>query len=198
MNENYAQPEMPKNVKEGILKGMYKFKTSEKKNPKAKAHLLGSGTILNEVIKAAEILEKDYSVASDIWSITSYKNIHLDAQETDRWNMMHPSDEPKLSYVQTITKEESGVFISASDYVQLSSDAMAKWLPGPLHSLGTYGFGRSEGRTSLRDFFEVDAKHIVYATLYSLFKEGKIKIDAVKKAAKELNINPDKVNPAKA
>jgi pyruvate dehydrogenase E1 component len=112
--------------------------------------------------------------------------------------MMHPSDEPKLSYVQTITKEESGVFISASDYVQLSSDAMAKWLPGPLHSLGTYGFGRSEGRTSLRDFFEVDAKHIVYATLYSLFKEGKIKIDAVKKAAKELNINPDKVNPAKA
>jgi pyruvate dehydrogenase E1 component len=198
MNENYAQPEMPKNVKEGILKGMYKFKTSEKKNPKAKAHLLGSGTILNEVIKAAEILEKDYSVASDIWSITSYKNIHLDAQETDRWNMMHPSDEPKLSYVQTITKEESGVFISASDYVQLSSDAMAKWLPGSLHSLGTYGFGRSEGRTSLRDFFEVDAKHIVYATLYSLFKEGKIKIDAVKKAAKELNINPDKVNPAKA
>jgi pyruvate dehydrogenase E1 component len=198
MNENYAQPEMPKNVKEGILKGMYKFKTSEKKNAKAKAHLLGSGTILNEVIKAAEILEKDYSVSSDIWSITSYKNIHLDAQETDRWNMMHPADEPKLSYVQQITKEENGIFISASDYVQLSSDAMAKWLPGPLHSLGTYGFGRSEGRTSLRDFFEVDAKHIVYATLYSLFKEGKIKIDAVKKAAKELNINPDKVNPAKA
>ena len=198
MNENYAQPNMPEGAKEGILKGMYKFRTSELKNAKAQAQLLGSGTILNEVIKAADILEKDYKVTSNIWSVTSYKNLHLDAQETERWNMFNPDKEAKVPYIAEVTKGEEGVYIAASDYVQLSSDAMAKWLPGPLHSLGTFGFGRSEGRTSLRDFFEVDAKHIVYATLYSLMREGKIKADVVKKAQKELEINPEKLNPAKA
>jgi len=111
--------------------------------------------------------------------------------------MFNPDKEPRKPYIAQITEDDSGVFITASDYVQLSSDALAKWLPGPLHSLGTYGFGRSESRTSLRDFFEVDAKHIVYATLYTLMKEGKLKPEAVKKAQKELRINPDKPNPAK-
>lgn len=198
MNENYAQPNMPEGAKEGILKGMYKFRSSELKNAKAQAQLLGSGTILNEVIKASDILEKDYKVASNIWSVTSYKNLHLDAQETERWNMFNPDKEAKVPYIAGVTKGEEGVYIAASDYVQLSSDAMAKWLPGPLHSLGTFGFGRSEGRTSLRDFFEVDAKHIVYATLYSLMREGKIKAEVVKKAQKELEINPEKLNPAKS
>jgi len=203
MNENYAQPTMPSHpdIKEGILKGMYKFRASEKNNQgkeqKLKAHLLGSGTILNEVVRAADILEKDYKVSTDVWSVTSYKNLHLDAQETERWNMFNPDKEPRKPYIAQITEDDSGVFITASDYVQLSSDALAKWLPGPLHSLGTYGFGRSESRTSLRDFFEVDAKHIVYATLYTLMKEGKLKPEAVKKAQKELRINPDKPNPAK-
>ncbi|MEW6195767.1 MAG: pyruvate dehydrogenase (acetyl-transferring), homodimeric type [Bacteroidota bacterium] len=204
MNENYPQPLLPvvkpssaKDIKDGILKGMYRFKTSELKTPKAKAHLLGSGTILNEVIKAAEILEKDYKIASDIWSVTSYKNLHLDAQEIERWNMFNPDKEQKLPYISQITKDEKGVFIAASDYVQIIKDAIAKWLPGPLHSLGTFGFGRSEGRTSLRDFFEVDAKHIVYATLYSLMKEGSLKPEVVKKAQKELRINPEKANPAR-
>ncbi len=198
MNENYAQPEMPQGSKEGILKGMYRFKKSELKNAKGKVHLLGSGTILNEVIKAAEKLEKDYNVAADIWSVTSYKNLHLDAQETERWNMLNPGKDPRTPYVSEITKGENGVFIAASDFVQLSSDAIAKWLPGPLHSLGTFGFGRSEGRASLRDFFEVDTKHIVYASLHSLAKEGKIKTETVKKAQKDLGINPDKPNPAKS
>ncbi len=198
MNENYPQPEMPKDVKDGILKGMYRFKKSDLKNAKGKVHLLGSGTILNEVIKAAEKLEKDYNVAVDIWSVTSYKKLHLDAQETERWNLMNPDKEPKLPYISEITKGESGVFIAASDYIQLSSDAISKWLPGHLHSLGTYGYGRSEGRASLRDFFEVDEKHIVYASLHSLMKEGKLKPETVKKAQKELGINPDKPNPAKA
>ncbi len=198
MNENYPQPHMPDNVKDGILKGMYKFKSSDLKTPKAKANLLGSGTILNEVIKAAEILERDYKIASNVWSVTSYKNLHLDAQETDRWNMFNPDKEQKLSYIAQVTKDEKGVFIAASDYVQIMKDALAKWLPGPLHSLGTFGFGRSEGRESLRDFFEVDAKHIVYATLYSLMKEGSLKPEVVKKAQKELGINPDKPNPARS
>lgn len=200
MNENYPQPNMPDvpNIKEGILKGMYKFKQSDLKNAKASANLLGSGTILNEAIKAAEILEKDYKIATNVWSVTSYKNLHLDAQETERWNMLHPDQEPKTPYIAQVTKDENGIFVSASDYVQFLSDAVAKWLPSKLHSLGTFGFGRSEGRSSLRDFFEVDAKHIVYATLYSLMKEGKIKIDVVKKAQKDLGINPDKPNPAKS
>jgi pyruvate dehydrogenase E1 component len=205
MNENYAQPHMPKGVKDGILKGMYKFRESvssgkavEKKDAKPKVHLLGSGTILNEVIKAADILEKDYKVSTDIWSVTSYKNLHLDAQETERWNMFHPDKEQKVPYIAQITKGESGVFVAASDYVQISEDAIAKWLPGHLHSLGTFGFGRSEGRASLRDFFEVDAKHIAYAALYSLYKEGLLKIETVKKAAKDLNINQEKLNPAKS
>lgn len=204
MNENYAQPPMPKGVKEGILKGMYKFRSStlsgkgNAKDAKLKAHLFGSGTILNEVIKAADILEKDYKVATDVWSITSYKNIHLDAQEAERWNMFHPDKEPKVPYIAEVTKGESGVFVAASDYVQIMKDALAKWLPGQLHSLGTYGFGRSEGRTALRDFFEVDAKHIVYTTLYSLFKEGKLKADVLKKAQKDLGINPEKANPARS
>jgi pyruvate dehydrogenase E1 component len=198
MNENYAQPEIPEGVSDGILKGMYRLKKSELKNAKGKVHLLGSGTILNEVIKAAAKLENDYNVSADIWSVTSYKNIHLDAQETERWNMLNPDKDPKMPYISEITKGESGVFVAASDFVQLSSDAIAKWLPGSLHSLGTYGFGRSEGRASLRDFFEVDEKHIVYASLHSLAKEGKIKKESLKKAQKELGINPDKPNPAKA
>lgn len=195
MNENYAQPPMPEGVKEGILKGMYKYKTSEKKNSKAKAHLMGSGTILNEVIKAQEILENEYNVSADVWSVTSYKLLHLDALETERWNMLNPDKKAKIPYIQEITKDENGVFVSASDYVQILADSIAKYLPGKLRTLGTFGFGRSEDRESLRDFFEVDAKHIVLATLYSLVQEGSLKSDVLKKAIKNLGINPEKANP---
>ncbi len=196
-NENYVQPPMPDNAEEGILNGMYKYKASKKKS-KAKAHLLGSGSIMNETLKAQEILEGKYNVSADVWSVTSYKCLHLNAQDTDRWNMLHPEETPKLPYVGEITKDEKGVFVSASDYVQIMGDSISKWLPGPLHTLGTYGFGRSEGRKALRDFFEVDAKHIVYATLYSLVKEGTLKGDVLKKAIKDLGINPDKPNPMKS
>ena len=194
-NENYAQPAMPEGVKEGILKGMYKFKASEKQNFKAKAHLLGSGAILNEVLKAQQILENDYNVSADVWSVTSYKLLHLDALEAERWNLLNPDKKAKEPYIQQITKNEKGVFISASDYVQILGDSIAKWLPGKLRTLGTFGFGRSEDRESLRDFFEVDAKHIVFATLYSLVQDGALKNDVLKKAMKNLGINPDKPNP---
>ncbi|OGU54843.1 MAG: pyruvate dehydrogenase (acetyl-transferring), homodimeric type [Ignavibacteria bacterium RBG_13_36_8] len=198
MNENYPMPSMPKGVKEGILKGMYKYKKSSKKNVKAKAHLLGSGTIMNEVLKAQQILEKKFNVSADVWSVTSYKNLHFDALETERWNMMNPDKKAKAPYIKQITEEEAGVFISASDYVQILGDSISTWLPGPLHTLGTLGFGRSEGRTALRDFFEVDAKHIAYAALSSLVKEKKLSASILKKAAKELNINSDKSNPMKS
>lgn len=198
MNENYAQPAMPKGVKDGILKGMYKFSTSKKKTVKAKAHLLGSGTILNEVIKAQEILEKDYNVSADVWSVTSYKNLHLDAVDSERYNRLNPDKKPKVPYVQRITKDEKGVFISASDYVQIQGDSISKWFPNKLTSLGTYGFGRSEGRKELRDFFEVDAKHIVYTTLYSLVEEGTLKPTVLKKALSSLGIDSKKLNPLKS
>ena len=195
MNENYPQPAMPsKAVKDGILSGMYKYRASRKRS-EAKAHLMGSGAILNEALKAAEILENQYGVAADVWSVTSYKELHLDASETERWNMLNADKKAKQPYISRITKGESGVFVAASDYLQIMGDAISKWLPGSLHTLGTYGFGRSETRESLRDFFEVDARHIVYATLYSLVREEKVTDSVLKKAKKELGIDPNKPNP---
>ncbi len=195
MNENYAQPKMPKGVEEGILKGMYKFQSTKKKSSKKKVHLLGSGTILNEAIRAAGILEKDYGVATDVWSVTSYKELHYDVLETERWNRLNPGKKEKEPYVKTITKDETGVFISASDYVQILSDSVSKYIPGQLTSLGTLGFGRSENRASLRDFFEVDTKHIVYTALYALYKDGNFKKDDLLKAKKSLGIDENKPNP---
>ena len=195
MNENYAMPPMPKGAKEGIIKGMYKFKASSKKNSRLKAQLFGSGTILNEALKAQEILEDVYKVATDVWSVTSYKELRGDALDVERWNMLHPGEEPKVPYITRMLRDEKCVFVAASDYVKALPDSISKWFPGKLMSLGTDGFGRSEGRNELRDFFEVDAKHIVLATLYSLAKEGKIKTEQVNEAIKKLGINQEKVNP---
>jgi len=194
MNENYEMPEMPKGVKDGIINGMYKYKISNSKS-KIKAHLLGSGSILNETLKAQEMLERDYGVSADVWSVTSYKNLHYDALDIERWNRMNPDKAEKKAYIQEITDGEEGIFISASDYSQILSDSISKWLPGKLTTLGTLGFGRSEGRTALRDFFEVDAKHIVYTTLYALHEEGKVKKEILKKAKKDLKIDSNKSNP---
>jgi pyruvate dehydrogenase E1 component len=175
---------------------MYKFRASKKKS-EAKAHLLGSGAILNEAIKAADILEGDYGISTDVWSLTSYKELHLDATETERWNMLNADKKAKVPYVSKITKNEEGVFITASDYLQILGDSISKWLPGRHRALGTFGFGRSESRESLRDFFEVDAKHIAYAAMYELVQEGKLKKDVLKKAMKELEIDSNKFNPLK-
>lgn len=195
MNENYPMPPMPDGVKEGILKGIYKFKKSEKENSKLKANLLGSGAILNEAIKAAEILEENYNVAADVWSVTSYKELRKDALNVERWNMLHPNETPKIPYVTSSFIENDGVIVAASDYVKALPDSIAKWLPKNIVSLGTDGFGRSEGRSALREFFEVDAKSIALATLFALAKDGKIKMTTVQKAIKELDINPEKANP---
>jgi pyruvate dehydrogenase E1 component len=195
MNENYEMPPMPKGAKEGILKGMYKFKKSDKKTLKLRAQLFGSGTILNEVLKAQEILAEDFKVAADVWSVTSYKELRKDGLDTDRWNMLNPAAKPKVPYVTQMLKNEEGVFVAASDYVKTLPDSISKWFPKPLISLGTDGFGRSEGRASLRDFFEVDAKHIVIATLHGLALENKIKPQVVQKAIKDYGIDPNKLNP---
>jgi len=195
MNENYAMPEMPKGAKEGILKGMYKFKPSTMKNAKLKAQLFGSGTILNEVLKAQELLEKDYKVAADVWSVTSYKELRREALEVERWNMLNSNKKQKTSYITQTLSKEKGVFVAASDYVKALPDSISKWFPGTLHSLGTDGFGRSGSRKALRDFFEVDYRHVVYTTLGALVKEGKIKETVLEKAKKDLEIKPDKLNP---
>ena len=194
-NENYAMPAMPEGAAQGILAGMYKFKGSELKGAGMQAQLLGSGAILNEVIKAQEILAERYGVAADVWSVTSYKELHRDALEVERWNMLNPGEPPKTPYLTQCLADAPGVFVAATDYVKALSDSVSRWFPRPLISLGTDGFGRSEGRAALRDFFEVDARFITLATLTALAREGKLDSEAVRKAMRDLRIDPDKLDP---
>ena len=193
-NENYAMPAMPEGAKDGILKGMYLFRRSEV-NSGLKAQLLGSGTIMNEVLKAQKMLEENYSISADVWSVTSYKELRRDALEVERWNMLHPDSAPKTPYVTQCISRARGVCVAASDYVKATPDSISKWISSPMISLGTEGFGRSESRESLRDFFEIDARYIVLATLYSLAREKKIYPELVNKAIKDLDIDPEKANP---
>jgi pyruvate dehydrogenase E1 component len=197
-NEPLPMPEMPKeaNVREGILRGLYRFKTSDASDKKLRVQLLGSGTIMYEVLKAQNILKDKYGVAADVWSVTSYKELYRDANDCERWNMLHPGESPKMPYVTQTLKDAPGPFIAASDYMKVLPESLAKWVPGQFVSLGTDGFGRSESRAALRDFFEVDAKHIVLATLGALVREKKISIDVVKQAIRDLGIDQEKVNPA--
>jgi pyruvate dehydrogenase E1 component len=193
MNENYPMPPMPGDVKDGILKGMYLYQQGKASKKELTANLLGSGTIMNETLKAAEILQEKYGVSANVYSVTSYKELHRDALEVERHNLLHPEKE-KTAYVSTLIQND-GVIVAASDYVKTLPDSIAKWLPKKLYSLGTDGFGRSEGRNELRDFFEVDAKHIAFTTLYALYKEGKFKLAELKKAMNDLGIDPEKLNP---
>ena len=199
-NEPLAMPEMPAGdgIREGILKGLYRFKASGKKDTRLRAQLFGSGTIMYEVLKAQQILEEKYGVAADVWSVTSYKQLYTDGNECERWNMLHPGDTPKVPYVTTCLKDAPGVFVAASDYMKILPESISKWVPRPLLSLGTDGFGRSENRASLRDFFEVDAKHIVLATLHALARDKQLEPSVVQKAVKDLGIDPEKVNPVTA
>jgi pyruvate dehydrogenase E1 component len=197
-NEPLPMPEMPQEhgVREGILKGMYRFKGSDKKDANLRAQLFGSGTILYEVLKAQQILEEKYGVGADVWSVTSYKELYRDGNDCERWNMLHPGQAPKLPYVTQCLKDVPGVLVAASDYMKVLPESISQWAPRPLVALGTDGFGRSENRASLRDFFEVDAKHIVLATLGALAREKQIEQGTVQQAIKDLGINPEKANPA--
>jgi pyruvate dehydrogenase E1 component len=200
MNEQYDHPPMPngKDVREGILKGMYRLRASEKKKAKARAQLFGSGAILLEVMKAQEMLESHYDIAADVWSITSYQELYRDAHAAERWNRLHPGETPRVPYVTRCLEDTEGVLVAASDYVKALPDSIDRWMPRVLTALGTDGFGRSESRAALRDHFEVDARHIVVATLNALAHEGKVTVAVVQKAIKDLGINPEKLNPATA
>jgi len=195
MNEPYAMPAMPEGCRDGILKGMYRFRASEKKTAKLRAQLFGSGAILREVLKAQEILEEKFAVAADVWSVTSYKALYNDGIEAERWNMLHPAETPRVPYITECLADAPGVFVAASDYMKVLPSMVAKWVPRHLSALGTDGFGRSDGRDSLRDFFEVDAKHVAYAALVELQHEGQLDLPTLQKAAAELGINPNKPNP---
>jgi pyruvate dehydrogenase E1 component len=196
-NENYEHPPMPKgdDIREGILRGMYKFKSSETEQTKLRAHVFASGPIVNEALKAQQLLAEKYDVAADVWSVTSYKEVYRDGNEAERWNMLHPSEKPRVPYVTQCVGDRPGVFVAASDYVKALPDSISQWLPGPLVSLGTDGFGRSDSRAALRDFFEVDARFITLATLAALARKQKIKANLVDKAMRDLEIDPEKVNP---
>jgi pyruvate dehydrogenase E1 component len=190
-NENYDMPPMPEGCEAGILRGCYKLKM-EKAKGRAKLHvqLLGSGSILGEVLKAQTILARDYGVSATAWSATSYKELRRDAMEVERWNTLHP-DQPKTSYVADLFADEPGPIIAASDYMRALPESIATYLPGRFSVLGTDGFGRSETREALRRFFEVDAAAIVVASLYRLSLENKVDRAVVRKAITDLGVNPD-------
>jgi pyruvate dehydrogenase E1 component len=195
MNEPYAMPPMPGDVKDGILRGMYRYRASENKKAKLRVQLFGSGSILREALQAQDTLEEKYGVAADVWSVTSYKQLYVDATETERWNRLHPGEKPRVPYVTRTLGEAPGALVAASDYIMTLPLMISKWMPRRMASLGTDGFGRSEGRQSLRDFFEVDHRFITLAALHELQQDGKIEASVVEKAIKDLGINPEKLNP---
>ena len=197
-NEAYSMPRMPNDVSEGILRGMYKFRRSEKKKARSRAQILGSGAILNEALKAQELLENDYGVAADVWSVTSYKQLYRDADATERWNMLHPDQKPRTPFVSRSLANEKGVLVAASDYVRALPESINRWCPRPLTVLGTDGFGRSDTRAALREFFEVDARFITIAVLHRLAEAGDLEPNVVRNAIRDLDIDPDKVDPATA
>ena len=198
MNETYKHPPMPDDpaVREGILRGMYRFSRSPLKGAKAKkrAHLLGSGAILNEAIQAQELLQEKYGVAADVWSVTSYKELYRDAIEAERAHLLKPGAK-ELPWIEQVLGREKGVFVAASDYMKVMPATVARWVPGRLHMLGTDGFGRSDDRARLRDFFEVDHRYIALAALHELALDGALDMKVARQAIKDLDIDPGKLNP---
>jgi pyruvate dehydrogenase E1 component len=196
MNENYAHPAMPEGAETGIIRGMYLFNEGKAQSATTPTvQLLGSGTILREVIAAAELLMKDFSVVSDIWSVTSFNELRRDGLDCERWNMLHPEAAPRVSYAEQCLGKRKGPVIAATDYIKSYADQIRAFLPGNYKVLGTDGFGRSDTRKKLRHFFEVDRYYIAVAALKALADEGTVAMSAVSKALKLYNINPDKPNP---
>ncbi|BES72977.1 pyruvate dehydrogenase (acetyl-transferring), homodimeric type [Marinobacter nanhaiticus D15-8W] len=199
LNENYQQPAMPKGVEEGIIKGMYKLESVETKGRKKtpRVQLLGCGAILNEVRAAAQLLKDDFSVASDVWSVTSFNELARDGQHVDRWNRLHPDDKAKKSYITECLEKQKGPVVASTDYMKLYADQVRRWIPTEYEVLGTDGYGRSDTRERLRSFFEVDRYHVAAAALMALAREGDIKQDQVLEAMRKYGIDRNKPNPLK-
>jgi pyruvate dehydrogenase E1 component len=193
MNENYAHPAMPAGAAPGILRGMYLLKTGGR--GKVRVTLFGSGTILREVLNAAELLETSYGVPADVYSVTSFSELRRNALAVERWNRLHAGEAPRKTYVEEILAGREGPFIAATDYMKTVADQIRQWVPGPYTVLGTDGFGRSDSRAELRRFFEVDRHYVVVAALKALSDEGKIDAQTVNKAMQNFGIDPEKSNP---
>jgi pyruvate dehydrogenase E1 component len=194
-NENLIMPAMPAGVEEGIKRGIYRFKTSDKKATKGvKAHLFGSGVIMKQVLEAAEILENE-GISTDIWSVTSWTELYRDANACDRWNLLHPGEKEKVPYIQQTLQGEEGVFVSSNDWMKMTAGVLQKWMPHPFHALGTDGFGLSESRESLRDYFEISARYTAFTAVRLLQREGKVTDKAVSAFIKKYGIEQDKMDP---
>ena len=196
MNENYVQPAMPKGCEEGIIKGMYLLKKNSKKSSRKVVQLLGSGTILREVMEAAAILKADFDVDADVWSATSFNELRRDGLITSRWNMLHPEETPKQSFVEECLEGTKGPVVASTDYMKSYADQIREFISGTYTVLGTDGFGRSDTRERLRHFFEVDRYFIVVAALTALVEDNVVDVGQVAAAIKKFGIDPEKVNPA--
>ncbi|MCA1826807.1 MAG: pyruvate dehydrogenase (acetyl-transferring), homodimeric type [Myxococcales bacterium] len=191
MNENYTHPEMPAGAEAGILKGMYLFRAASE----PRVQLLGSGTIFREVIAAAELLQKDFGIGADLWSVTSFSELRREGLAADRWNAMHPGEKPRISYVEESLRGRKGPVVAATDYIKLHADSIRAFLPARYRVLGTDGFGRSDTRARLRHFFEVNRYWIAVHALKALADEGSIKASAVAEAMKKYELDAEKPNP---
>ena len=197
-NDNYPMHPMPENANEGVLKGLYKLKSSSLEGDHPKAQIFGSGPILMHALKAQQILAEQFGVSADVWSATSYRELRREALDVERWNLLHPTATPRKSYIETVLENEKGAFIAASDNIRSVPEMISRWVPGGMFPLGTDGFGRSETRPTLRRHFEVDAECITLATLYQLSRKGQIQPGVVGEAISKLGIDPEKINPMTA
>jgi pyruvate dehydrogenase E1 component len=197
MNENYVHPAMPEGVEKGILKGMYLLSEARAARNAPRVQLLGSGTILREVMAGAELLEKDFGVAADIWSVTSFNQLRRDGLDAQRWNLLHPEDEPRLSHVEQCLKDRPGPVVAATDYMKIFAEQVRAFLPTHNYLvLGTDGFGRSDTRRQLRRFFEVDRHYVAVAALKALADAEAVPRRKVAEAITRYGVEPDKPNPA--
>jgi len=193
MNENYVHPPMPAGVEDGILRGMYLLDVAGQGT--VRPQLMGSGTILREVIAAAELLEKDFGIPCDVWSVTSFNELRRDALSTERWNQLHPEGKPRKSYLEKCLADRKGPYVAATDYMKIVPDQIQRWVPGQYVTLGTDGFGRSDSRQALRQHFEVDRRYITIATLKALADDRMFDHKSVAQAIKDYGIDPDKADP---
>jgi len=195
MNENYVHPAMPEGSRDGILRGMYLLREAPARSKKPRVQLLGSGTILNEVIAAADLLSDDFGVDADVWSVTSFTELRRDGIEVERWNMLHPLESPRRPYVTDSLGARTGPVVASTDYIRAFADQIRQWVPGNYRVLGTDGFGRSDSRRALRRFFEVDRHYVALAALRELAAEGALEPAVVAEAISKYQIDPDAPMP---
>ncbi|HMJ16688.1 MAG TPA: pyruvate dehydrogenase (acetyl-transferring), homodimeric type, partial [Polyangiaceae bacterium] len=191
---NYPMPAMPEGAKEGVLRGLYRVRPAAAPG-KQRVQLFGSGSILNEVLRAQSLLAERFDVAADVWGVTSYQKLRADALACERHNRLHPTGQRKTPYLSTALADVSGPFVAASDWMKTVPDQVARWIPGRFVALGTDGFGCSDTREALRRHFEVDAENIALAALDALASEGKLEPKDVERAIDELDLDPDKLDP---